>query len=32
VAALRRKLGDDAHHPARIKSIRGLGYLLAATS
>ncbi len=32
VAALRRKLDDDAHRPTRIKSIRGLGYLLAASS
>ncbi|NNC90433.1 MAG: response regulator transcription factor [Akkermansiaceae bacterium] len=29
VARLRKKLGDDAKHPARIKSVRGEGYLLA---
>ncbi len=29
VARLRRKLGDDARTPAIIKSIRGIGYLLA---
>jgi two-component system, OmpR family, response regulator RstA len=29
VARLRRKLGDDAAHPRRIKSVRGVGYLLA---
>ncbi len=29
VAALRRKLGDDATRPTRIKSIRGVGYQLA---
>lgn len=29
VTRLRRKLGDDAQHPRRIKSIRGVGYLLA---
>ncbi len=29
VARLRRKLGDDAQHPRRIKSVRGVGYLLA---
>lgn len=29
VARLRRKLGDDARNPRRIKSIRGVGYLLA---
>jgi DNA-binding response OmpR family regulator len=31
VARLRRKLGDDARHPRRIKSVRGAGYLLAVT-
>ena len=29
VSRLRRKLGDDPHKPTRIKSIRGVGYLLA---
>ncbi len=29
VATLRRKLGDDANRPARIKSVRGVGYQLA---
>lgn len=29
VTRLRRKLGDDARNPRRIKSIRGVGYLLA---
>ncbi len=29
VTRLRRKLGDDAQHPKRIKSVRGVGYLLA---
>ncbi len=29
VARLRKKLGDDARNPRRIKSIRGVGYLLA---
>lgn len=28
VARLRRKLGDDAKQPRRIKSVRGVGYLL----
>ncbi|MGK0186268.1 MAG: two-component system response regulator RstA [Verrucomicrobiales bacterium] len=28
VARLRKKLGDDAKHPQRIKSIRGTGYLM----
>ncbi|HPB49849.1 MAG TPA: winged helix-turn-helix domain-containing protein [Myxococcota bacterium] len=28
VARLRRKIGDDARHPRRIKSVRGSGYLL----
>ena len=28
VARLRRKLGDDAKHPRRIKSVRGTGYLM----
>jgi DNA-binding response OmpR family regulator len=30
VTRLRRKLGDDAQNPRRIKAIRGVGYLLAA--
>ncbi|MCB9524775.1 MAG: response regulator [Myxococcales bacterium] len=29
VARLRRKLGDDAQDPRRLKSVRGVGYLLA---
>jgi len=29
IARLRKKLGDDARHPRRIKSIRGSGYLMA---
>lgn len=29
VHQVRRKLGDDARHPRIIKSVRGLGYLLA---
>ncbi len=28
VARLRRKIGDDARHPKRIKSVRGSGYLM----
>ncbi|MDA0814174.1 MAG: response regulator transcription factor [Verrucomicrobia bacterium] len=28
IARLRKKLGDDAKHPQRIKSIRGTGYLM----
>jgi two-component system, OmpR family, response regulator RstA len=31
VARLRRKLGDDGKNPQIIKSVRGAGYLLAAT-
>ena len=31
VVRLRRKLGDDARHPSRLKSVRGTGYLLAVT-
>jgi len=30
ISRLRRKLGDDAHVPRRIKTLRGVGYLLAA--
>ncbi len=29
VSRLRRKLGDDSQRPTRIKSVRGVGYLLA---
>ena len=29
VTRLRKKLGDDARHPTLIKSVRGVGYLLA---
>lgn len=29
ISRLRKKLGDDSHTPARIKSVRGVGYLLA---
>jgi two-component system OmpR family response regulator/two-component system response regulator RstA len=29
IARLRKKLGDDAKHPTFIKSVRGVGYLLA---
>jgi len=29
VSRLRRKLGDDPHHPEMIKSVRGVGYLFA---
>lgn len=32
VSRLRRKLGDDPNHPQRIKSVRGVGYILAADS
>jgi DNA-binding response OmpR family regulator len=28
ISKLRRKLGDDAHEPARIKTVWGKGYLL----
>lgn len=30
VSRLRRKLGDDARHPRRLKTVRGLGYVLEA--
>ncbi|NNE00976.1 MAG: response regulator, partial [Pirellulaceae bacterium] len=29
VSRLRKKLGDDPNHPQRIKSVRGVGYILA---
>lgn len=29
ISRLRRKLGDDPVHPTRIKSVRGVGYLLS---
>jgi two-component system OmpR family response regulator/two-component system response regulator RstA len=29
VSKLRKKLNDDSNHPTRIKSIRGVGYLMA---
>ncbi|MEP4680065.1 MAG: response regulator transcription factor, partial [Rhodopirellula bahusiensis] len=29
VSRVRRKLGDDPNHPTRIKSVRGVGYLMA---
>ena len=32
VSRLRKKLGDNPKHPQRIKSIRGVGYLLSAES
>ena len=32
VSRLRKKLGDDPVHPHRIKSIRGVGYLMATES
>lgn len=32
IARLRKKLGDDAKHPTLIKSVRGVGYLLAPGS
>ena len=32
VSRLRRKLGDDPTHPQRIKSVRGVGYILATDS
>jgi two-component system OmpR family response regulator/two-component system response regulator RstA len=32
VSRLRRKLGDDPEKPRRIKSVRGVGYLLSAES
>jgi len=30
ISRLRKKLGDDPTHPARIKSVRGVGYMLSA--
>ncbi|WP_153559112.1 response regulator transcription factor [Roseimaritima sediminicola] len=32
VSRLRKKIGDDPNHPSRIKSVRGVGYLLATES
>jgi DNA-binding response OmpR family regulator len=32
VSRLRKKIGDDPNHPRRIKSVRGVGYLLATES
>lgn len=32
VSRLRKKLGDDPSHPERIKSVRGVGYLLSFES
>lgn len=32
VSRLRKKLGDDPAHPTRIKSVRGVGYILAVES
>jgi two-component system OmpR family response regulator/two-component system response regulator RstA len=32
ISRLRRKLGDDPNQPTRIKSVRGVGYLMAKTS
>ena len=29
VSRLRKKIGDDPNHPKRIKSVRGVGYILA---
>lgn len=29
ISRLRKKLNDDPHHPTRIKSVRGVGYLMA---
>ena len=31
ISRLRKKLNDDPHQPARIKSVRGVGYLMAKT-
>ena len=30
ISRLRKKLGDDPHNPTRVKSIRGVGYLLSS--
>lgn len=32
VSRLRRKLGDDPNHPQRVKSVRGVGYILATVT
>ena len=29
ISRLRKKLGDDPAHPRRIKSVRGVGYMLS---
>lgn len=31
ISRLRKKLNDDPHQPTRIKSVRGVGYLMAKT-
>lgn len=32
ISRLRKKLNDDPHQPTRIKSVRGVGYLMAKTT
>lgn len=32
ISRLRKKIGDDPNHPQRIKSVRGVGYILVALS
>ena len=32
ISRLRKKIGDDPNHPQRIKSVRGVGYILAIES
>ena len=32
ISRLRKKIGDDPNHPQRIKSVRGVGYILATES
>ncbi|MFT6234565.1 MAG: DNA-binding response OmpR family regulator, partial [Myxococcota bacterium] len=32
VSRLRAKLGDDARSPSRLKTVRGMGYMLAKGS
>ena len=29
ISRLRKKIGDDSTHPQRIKSVRGVGYMLS---